>query len=119
MKNLHIVIIFSLVCAGCYPSVSPHIAIPEHAAEHSRRKPIEGESLGFLEVGSTKREEVLLTLGIPEYTYDHERTFVYQWEKAAGSIVHGKKALGHERRELFIVFDDIGIVKSFAIKKRY
>ncbi len=111
MKNLHIAIIFSLVCAGCGPG--PFIPIPEHAADYSHRKPIGEESLGFLEVGSTKREEVLLTLGIPEYTYGHERTFVYQWDTA--SRAGGKKSLSYKTYELFIVFDDIGIVKGFEI----
>ena len=113
MKNLHIAIIFSLVCAGCIVLPFP---VPEHAADYSDRAPIGEESLGFLEVGSTKREEVLLTLGIPEYTYDHERAFVYQWDTASGVWVRVvKKSLSYKTYELFIVFDDIGIVKGFEI----
>ena len=116
MKNIHIAIIISLVCAGCgAPGPAFKIPIPEHAADYSHRKPIGEESLGFLEVGSTKREEVLLTLGIPEYTYDHERAFVYQWDTASGVWVRGKKSLSYKTYELFIVFDDIGIMKGFEI----
>ena len=115
MKNIHIAIIFYLVCAGCSRGFA--IPIPEHAADYSHRKPIGEESLGFLEVGSTKREEVLLTLGLPEYTYDHERTFVYQWDTASGVREGFKEFLSYKTYKLFIVFDDIGIVKSFAIKK--
>jgi outer membrane protein assembly factor BamE (lipoprotein component of BamABCDE complex) len=119
VKNLHIAIIFSLVCAGC---TLPPIPIPEHAADYSDRKPIGEESLGFLEVGSTKREEVLLTLGIPEYTQDHERAFVYEWDTVSGWIVDdnlatpAKKHLTHKTYQLLIEFDDIGILKGFEIK---
>jgi len=73
--------------------------------------------LGFLEVGSTKREEVLLTLGLPEYTYDHERAFVYQWDTASGVWVSGKKSLSYKTYELLIEFDDIGIVKGFETRE--
>jgi len=118
VKNIHIAIIISLVCAGCgAPGPAFKIPIPEHAADYSHRKPIGEESLGFLEVGSTKREEVLLTLGIPEYTYHHERTFVYQWDTASGVWYELKKFPSYKTYELFIVFDDIGIVKVFWINK--
>ncbi len=122
MKNIHIAIIFSLVCAGCI--IIP-IPIPEHAADYSDRAPIGEESLGFLEVGSTKREEVLLTLGLPEYTQDHERAFVYKWDTASGWVVAGahiggagaSKYSSYKTYQLLIEFDDIGILKGFEIKE--
>jgi len=120
VKNLHIAIILSLVCAGCI--IIP-IPIPEHA--DYGRPPIGEESLGFLEVGSTKREEVLLTLGLPEYTRDHERVFIYEWNTKSevvwvfGTMVSAgsKKDTTHYTYQLLIEFDDIGILKAFEIKE--
>ncbi len=122
MKNLHIAIIFSLVCAGCIA-----LPVPEHAADYSDRAPIGEESLEFLEVGSTKREEVVLNLGRPNYTRDNERAFVYEWDTESAWLVTvfvpycttcgPKKIISYKTYELLIEFDDIGIVKGFEIKE--
>ena len=122
MKNLHIAIIFSLVCAGCI--IIP-IPIPEHAADYSDRAPIGEESLGFLEVGSTKREEVLLALGIPEWTPEFEGAFHYRWKTKYGTVVFilllgsggDRKYTSYKGYQLVIEFDDTGIVKRFEIKE--
>ncbi len=122
MKNLHIAIILSLLCAGCIGLIIP---IPEQASEFSNRAPIRKESLGFLEVGSTKREEVLLTLGPPDCTQENERVFDYQWETESEWIyVGGLGYTGGGGRlhfsltyQLLIEFDDTGIVKRFEIKR--
>ncbi len=122
MKNLYIAIIFSLLCAGCI--IIP-IPIPEHSPDAAYRAPIKKESLEFIEVGSTKREEVLLTLGPPDCTQENERVFDYQWEtesewiyvvgagyQAAGGTFHFSLTY-----QLLIEFDDTGIVKRFEIKR--
>ncbi len=122
MKNLHIAIILSLLCAGCIGLIIP---IPEQASEFSNRAPIRKESLGFLEVGSTKIEEVLLTLGPPDYTQENERVFVYQWETESGWLFAGismggggpRKTTDDKSHQLLIEFDDIAIVKRFEIKE--
>ncbi len=121
MKNLHIAIIFSLLCAGCIV-----LPIPIPTAERpSYREPIKKESLEFIEVGSTKREEVLLTLGPPDCTQENERVFDYQWETESEWIyVAGLGYTGGGGRlhfsltyQLLIEFDDTGIVKRFEIKR--
>jgi outer membrane protein assembly factor BamE (lipoprotein component of BamABCDE complex) len=116
VKNLHIAIIFSLVCAGCI--IIP-VPIPEQTSDASRA-PIGEESLGFLEVGSTKREEVLLTLGLPDSTQDHERVIIYEWNTKSevvwliatyGGGTGTIKDTTYTTYQLLIEFDDIGIVK--------
>jgi len=121
VKNLHIAIIFSLVCAGCI--IIP-IPIPEHTADYSRA-PIGEESLGFLKVGSTKKEEVVLNLGPPNYTRDNERNFIYRWNTKSeivwvGGMIGGggtRTVTTYYTYQLLIEFDDIGIVKSLERKE--
>jgi hypothetical protein len=110
----------SLLCAGCII-----IPIPEHAA-YVYRAPIGEESLGFLEVGSTTIEEVLLNLGEPDHTRDNERDFIYQWSKESGLVFldfapgvasGAHKYTYYKTYQLLIEFDDIGIVKGFETKE--
>ncbi len=103
------------------------LPIPEYTADYSHRAPIGEESLEFLKVGSTKREEVVLNLGRPNYTLDHERAFVYQWDTESAWLVTvfvpycttcgPKKTITYKTYQLLIEFDDIGILKGFEIKE--
>jgi len=78
-----------------------------------------------MEVGSTKKEEVLLTLGPPNYTRDNERDFIYQWNTESGLVLEiagmggsrTEKYTYYKTYQLLIEFDDIGIVKGFEIKE--
>ncbi len=124
MKNLYIAIIFSLLCAGCI--ILP-IPIPT-AERYSDRASIKKESLEFIEVGSTKLEEVLLNLGHPDSgRYAEEVILEYDWTVKAGQwvvpwltmppgtggVLTGPISVW--RYELRIEFDENGIVKSYEI----
>jgi len=100
VKSLHISIIFSLLCAGCI--IIP-IPIPHPSANYANRAPIEEESLGFLKVGSTKKEEVVLNLGPPNYTRDNERDFIYQWyTESALILIVGTIGGGYGEKKIYI-----------------
>ena len=125
MKNLYIAIILSLLCAGC---VALPIPIPT-AERYSDRAAIKKESLEFIEVGSTKLEEVLLNLGHPDSGhYAEEVILEYDWTVKAGQwvvpwLVFVFPGVGGVltgpisvwRYELRIEFDENGIVKSYEI----
>ena len=78
-----------------------------------------------MEVGSTKKEEVLLNLGPPNYTRDNERYFIYEWNTESGLVLLAGSMGGsavheftyYKTYELLIEFDDIGIVKSLERKE--
>jgi outer membrane protein assembly factor BamE (lipoprotein component of BamABCDE complex) len=114
MRSVVGLAVLLLLFAGC-------IYIPEHAREHSQREPIEEESLQFMKVGSTTREEVLLNLGDPEL-FSGDSEFKYRWETESAFM--GVDIAGGSGRydfyyfyELVIEFDDNGLVKSFEIKE--
>ncbi len=102
------------------------IPVPEQASEFAYRAPIGEESLTFLAVGSTKKEEVVLNLGPANYTRENERVFVYRWITESGWVVFAAvyggggdttKHASYKTYELFIEFDDIDIVKRFEIRE--
>ena len=77
-----------------------------------------------MEVGSTKKEEVLLNLGPPNYTRDNERNFIYRWNTESALVLiiasmggaADKTYTYHKIYELLIEFDDMDIVKSLERK---
>ena len=117
MKNVCIPFALFLLCAGCV-SVTP-----EHVVGAFSRQPIEKDSLEFLEIGSTTREEVLLRLGDPDYAQENERVFVYQWvtksEKEIGWLDYreASKYETHRRYQVIIGFDHVGIVTTYETKR--
>ncbi len=116
MKTVYIPVVVAFLCAGCV------VSIPEQVVSTMSREPIEQESLGFVEVGSTKREEVLLNLGDPDYGHGNERIFVYQWTTMSGKEIKwaGYDETRYETRkkyQLIIGFDQNGIVNSYEFKK--
>jgi outer membrane protein assembly factor BamE (lipoprotein component of BamABCDE complex) len=82
---------------------------------HENRDAVE-EALGFLTVGITTREEVLLTLGQPDWVKNGERLFLYWWFEAYGleTVVESRSGRPSGLR---IEFDDDGKVLAFALEK--
>ena len=116
MKNFCILVMLSLLCAGCV------VSIPEHVVSTMSREPIEKESLEFLEIGSTKREDVLLNLGDPDYGHGNERIFVYQWITKSGTEIkwggyQETRYVTRKKYQLIIGFDQNGVVSSYEIKE--
>ncbi|MFQ5989516.1 MAG: hypothetical protein ACE5K9_06345 [Candidatus Methylomirabilales bacterium] len=116
MKKVCIPVIMILLCVGCV-SITP-----EHAIGPFSRQPIEKESLGFLEIGSTTREEVLLHLGDPDYARDNERIFVYHWTTMSGKEIgwvgyrEPSKYETRKKYQVIIGFDQTGIVNIYETK---
>ncbi len=75
-----------------------------------------------MEVGSTKKEEVVLNLGPANYTRENDRVFVYHWFTESGWILVVLDATCCTRTvyrkyyEFLLEFDDIDIVKGFGMK---
>ncbi len=117
MKTVCIPVTLFLLCVGCV-SITP-----EHVVGLFSRQPIEKESLEFLEIGSTTREDVLLRLGDPDYARDSERIFVYHWvtksEKEIGWLDYreASKFETRKRYQVIIGFDEAGIVTSYETKR--
>jgi outer membrane protein assembly factor BamE (lipoprotein component of BamABCDE complex) len=116
MRSAVVLAVLLLLFAGCLL-----IPIPEHAREHSQREPIEEDSLQFMKVGSTTREEVLLNLGDPDL-FSRDSEFKYRWETESAFM--GVDIAGGSGRydfyhvyELVVEFDDNGLVKGFEIKE--
>ena len=117
MRKVCIPVILFLLFVGCV-SVTP-----EHVVGAFSRQPIEKESLEFLEIGSTTREDVLLHLGDPDYARENERIFVYQWvtksEKEIGWLDYreASKYETRKRYQVIIGFDQVGIVAGYETKR--
>ena len=94
------------------------VPIPEHS--YKSRAPIKKESLEFIEVGSTRKEEVVLNLGPANYTRENERVFVYHWFTESRweliTLHGGGSNVSRKYYEFLIEFDDIDIVKGFGMK---
>lgn len=118
MVRVYVLAALLLLLCGC-------IYIPAHASKFSVRAPIGKESLQFIKVGSTTREEVLLNLGTSDYFRDEESVFIWHWETQAKLYVLpvvytypvGSTVDVFREYELVIEFDDNGIVKHYEIKK--
>jgi hypothetical protein len=69
-------------CTGCVGIWVPtQRFVPERY--HSRRL-ITGETLEFIEVGTTSRADVLLNLGEPDALSEEERYYLYRWMSVSG-----------------------------------
>lgn len=117
MKNFCILVTLCVLSTGCV------VFVPEHVANTMSREPVERESLEFLEVGSTKREDVLLHLGDPDYGHGNERIFVYQWTTKSGTEIkwggyQETRYVTRKKYQLIIAFDQSGVVSSYEIKEQ-
>jgi outer membrane protein assembly factor BamE (lipoprotein component of BamABCDE complex) len=97
--------LLALMAAGC--------------AAVERPPRIDDATRARIEVGTTTREEVLLTLGLPEATGRQGQSFFYQWERSVAIAIlpamYAVAAFGHADIEhLRIEFDDSGVVSDIA-----
>ena len=126
MKNWQLLtaVMMFIFSAGCYILPIPTL---EHSGSHTSRSPIKEERLEFIEVGSTKKEEILLNLGDPDIVSVEQKVFEYMWMTKTGfwpgfwtgRAPHynlGKPCFLHFYT-LRIDFDENGIVTSYSIEK--
>jgi outer membrane protein assembly factor BamE (lipoprotein component of BamABCDE complex) len=117
VARLNTVLIFlTLTLTGC-------IVLPAADRGDGQGKYIESSSILFLEVGKTKRLDVVERLGEPDIIWETERIHVYRSERVVGHVlwalptgpytaaVGGTDAI--ERRVLLIRFDAADIVQRF------
>ena len=110
--------------AGCLPPIGLPIPMPEHSGSRTSRSPIKEERLEFIEVGSTKKEEILLNLGDPNIVSEEQKVFEYMWMTKTGywlwlgpSDYNLDTAWFSHWYTLRIDFDEDGIVTSYSIEK--
>ena len=106
--RLELGLMLFLIC-GClaFPT-------PEHGGPY-----ISEDAFKSLEVGKTRRADVLLRIGNPEERIQRDRFFVYAWERVAGYLVVGAHYSGGameitRRHYLCLEFADDGLLKRFA-----
>ncbi len=85
----------------------------------------DSELLGFIEDGATKREEVVLRLGIPSAQFEGERILTYQfrvdqagkWHLVAPQIdtFSGLRAWPPGTLSLVLVFDKDGVLHQHSL----
>ncbi len=131
MKNWQLLtaVMMFIFSAGCSLPIGLPIPMPEHSGSHTSRSPIKEERLEFVEVGSTKKEEILLNLGDPNIVSEEQRVFEYMWMTKTGFWTSGvlmqEGTFNHFLGELWfshwytlrIDFDEDGIVTSYSIEK--
>ncbi|MBN1380093.1 MAG: hypothetical protein JXA41_00290 [Deltaproteobacteria bacterium] len=104
IKWLVLLLILAMVMTSCgYKSYKKGAAISEGKVED------------FIVDGKTTKQDVLLEFGVPTSILDEEKVFFYTWTKGSKTRVGlygGKKSY---TRNLVILFDDQGIVKSHRI----
>jgi outer membrane protein assembly factor BamE (lipoprotein component of BamABCDE complex) len=111
-KPMIIVSSILLLCLFCHSCC----AFPTIPTTESHRGPIDDESLSFLQVGKTTKEDVLLRLGNPTYCLKDEESFDYCWEILYGGWWFGSPAGGKlegpvsSKHCLSLEFDKQGIL---------
>jgi outer membrane protein assembly factor BamE (lipoprotein component of BamABCDE complex) len=109
------ILLLPLFCLCC--------AFPVIPTTVSHRGPVDDESLSFLQVGKTTKEDVLLKLGNPTYCFEDEESFDYCWEILRGGWFIGGGYTGEfgsigEKRCLSLEFDKQGILTKYSVEKR-
>jgi len=117
VARLNTVLIFLiLTLAGC-------VVLPTADSDGSHGRYIKTSSIQFLEVGKTKRLDVVKRLGEPDIIWETERIHVYRSERVVGHVfwalptgpytaaIGGTDAI--ERHVLLISFDAADIVHRF------
>ncbi len=102
---LHIPLLCVFLLTGCVVIPLPY------------ERPFKEETVQFIEVGSTTREEVILTLGQPDVVARNETLFVYAAESATGfvAIYSGGGGVGRGYWYLVIEFDQDSTVERHEI----
>ena len=107
--------LLSMALSGCCMV----IPTPEHGLSSGHGKITEAD-IGFLEVGKTTREEILLRFGDPSCSLQNESIFVYDWSVvkaywfvAVGTPFSAYGADGFMDKEYQVVleFDEQGLLK--------
>ena len=115
--NLVVAVVCALLSAGC-------LIIPVDYFATGSRHNITSESTNTLSVGVTTREEVLLTLGEPDFVSVDGRRFGYLWSKVKAIWFvggYGAAAAGEVVRSYLIEisFDPCSRVSAVRFKKQW
>jgi len=122
MKNWQLLtaVMMFIFSAGCIILPIPTL---EHSSSHTSRSPIKEEKLEFIEVGSTKKEEIFLNLGDPDIVSEEQKVFEYMWMTKTGYWLwlgpsdYNLDTWFLHFYTLRIDFDEDGIVTSYSIEK--
>ena len=103
-----------------FPSLLAAMLAACVAAEHPPR--FDEQTVGQIETGKSTREDVLLTLGLPERTGQDGRTLYYQWIRSVAVAIiptpYGVPAFGHISGEyLRVDFDAGGLVSNIVTRE--
>jgi outer membrane protein assembly factor BamE (lipoprotein component of BamABCDE complex) len=121
MQPVLYVIAAALCCLSCGCIVLP---IPHPTKVCNPRPGISRKAdADFIKTGQTDRTQVLLSLGVPDFAWDNDRTFAYVWATSDMGIVMGTIAVGggtptggefilRKKFRLVIEFDEAGIVRQ-------
>jgi outer membrane protein assembly factor BamE (lipoprotein component of BamABCDE complex) len=101
------ILILSLLCHSC-------CAVPTIPTTDTLRGPIDDETLSFIQVGKTTKEDVLLKLGNPSTCSEDEKSFKYCWVIVHGIwfLLGGGGIIG-KTHWLSVQFDENGIVEKY------
>jgi hypothetical protein len=86
------------------------------------RGPIDDETLSFIQVGITTKEDVLLKLGNPTFCSKNDDSLEYCWPRFYGGLILASKdtagTLGIGKTDCVSVeFDEHGILKKYEVKR--
>lgn len=102
-------------CAILAATVGCYTPLPRGSLRWGRGS-IEKGDIAFLQIGETRREQILLRLGPPEIALDGEKLLLYGWGVDAGGILLG--SFGSipivEECALVLEFDGGGTLRGFA-----
>lgn len=103
-----------LASSGCIPLV------PHYSPQYPTRSNVESRLESFPIAEKTRREDVLLRLGEPDGTSNHQRIFIYRWTKVIGFIPGYYASVPIPRDTvLTIEFDEEGVVKKVESQGRF
>lgn len=123
MKSVFVILaaIYVFLCEGCV--VIPTLEHYSHGFD--TRGSIDENILQFIRADTTTKEEILLKLGEPEFTWQDERKFLYHWTMVRGYIAWaigggytGSVGIHQIPRDylLLVEFDENNIIKRYEIK---
>ena len=107
----------ALIAVGCIPVSAPNTPV-------GGARVITPEKTSFITDGVTTRKQVLLTLGEPDYWWDDQRIFAYEWSTADVVLadIFGTQDPSRnlftdvliKNNYLMLSFDNAGIVERHA-----
>jgi hypothetical protein len=124
-----------LFLLGCVPIPIPtqehnycYVSWADNCYQFRTRGEITDKTLEFMREGSTKKEEVLLTLGAPDSAWKNEKIFAYEWLVVRGYIMLvvpapvptalGAQIANFRKYVLLVQFDERNLVARHEIKAR-